>query len=223
MSKTTFVLTVLLFVIYVPTLIAQNEPPKIITGGVINGKAVKLVKPEYPQSAKDVGDEGTVNVQVIIDEEGNIISAAAGSGPKSLHKVSEDAALASKFSPTKLEGKPVRVSGVIVYRFVAETGNSKKLINAGIINGKALKLPKPKYPADAKQVHAQGPVSIQVIINEKGEVISATAISGHEMLRKISEEAALNAKFSPTYLKGKPVKIQGVIVYNFLISGNDQK
>lgn len=223
MNKLTFVLTILLFVICVPTLIAQNEPPKIITGGIINGKAVKLVKPEYPQSAKDAGDEGTVNVQVTIDEEGTVISATAGSGPKSLRKVSEEAGLASKFPPTFLSGKPVKYAGVIVYRFVAETENDKKLVNAGIINGKALKLPKPKYPADAKEVKAQGTVSVQVIINEKGEVVSATAISGHELLRKASEESALLAKFSPTYLKGKPVKIKGVIVYNFLISGNDQK
>ena len=85
----------------------------------------------------------------------------------------------------------------------------------GVITGKASSLPKPVYPATAKAVGASGAVNIQVTIDEHGNVISAKAVSGHMMLRKVSEDAALRAKFSPTTLSTVPVKVTGIIVYNF--------
>jgi TonB family protein len=93
--------------------------PKVISGGVVNGKAINLVKPEYPEAAKAVRASGAVNVQVTIDEEGNVISASAVSGHPLLRAASEAAARASKFKPTLLEGVPVKVTGVVIYNFVA--------------------------------------------------------------------------------------------------------
>jgi protein TonB len=86
---------------------------------VLNGRALHLVQPPYPIPARQAHANGTVIVQVVINEEGNVISAKAISGPPLLQQVSVAAAAASKFSPTKLCEEPVRVSGVIQYRFVA--------------------------------------------------------------------------------------------------------
>jgi TonB family protein len=85
----------------------------------------------------------------------------------------------------------------------------------GVVNGKASSLPKPPYPAAARAVNAKGEVSVQVTIDESGSVISAKAVSGHPLLRRESERAAMNARFSPTTLSKVPVKVTGVIVYNF--------
>ncbi len=85
----------------------------------------------------------------------------------------------------------------------------------GVLNGKALNLPKPTYSAAAKAVRASGDVNVQVTIDEKGNVISASAVSGHALLRQVSEQAARSAKFSPTYLGTQAVKVTGVIVYKF--------
>lgn len=93
---------------------------KTIQGGVINGKAISLVKPVYPDKAKEEGAEGTVFVQVTIDEEGNVISAQAVKGHASLFEASENAARVSKFSPTKLSGQAVKVVGIIVYNFARQ-------------------------------------------------------------------------------------------------------
>lgn len=201
------------------SIYAQDDPAKTINGGVINGKAVNLVKPSYPAAAKEAGAGGTVNVEVIIDEEGNIANAKAVSGHELLRKSSEEAALASKFSPTKLNGQSVKVKGIIVYNFVAgkdSVTDNKGLINAGILNGKALNLPKPSYPSEAKAAKAEGTVTVEVVIDEKGDVISAVAVSGHELLKKEAMTAASKAKFTPTKLKGKPVKVKGIVVYNFV-------
>ncbi len=89
-------------------------------------------------------------------------------------------------------------------------------ISGGVLNGKAISLPKPEYPADAQAAGASGTVVIQVTIDESGMVISTRAISGHPLLRQASINAAMQARFSPTSVMGEPVKVTGVITYNFV-------
>jgi TonB family protein len=91
--------------------------PKTISGGVVNSKATNLVKPPYPAAARAVRAAGAVNVQVTIDESGNVISASATSGHPLLRAAAVQAARSSKFSPTLLSGQAVKVTGVIVYNF----------------------------------------------------------------------------------------------------------
>ncbi len=98
-------------------------------------------------------------------------------------------------------------------KVVAET--APKQISKGVITGLAIKLPKPTYPPAARAIHAGGDVSVQVTIDEYGNVISANAVNGHPLLKKVSEEAARSAKFSPTRLSDQPVKVTGIIVYKF--------
>lgn len=90
-----------------------------------------------------------------------------------------------------------------------------KTISGGVLNGKAIDLAKPAYPAAARAVRASGSVNVQVTVDEKGDVISANAVSGHPLLRSAAVNAARNAKFSPTLLSGQAVQVTGVIVYNF--------
>ena len=89
-------------------------------------------------------------------------------------------------------------------------------ISGGVLNGKATSLPKPPYPAAARAVRASGQVVVQVVISETGSVISASAVSGHPLLRQAAVSAARGARFSPTQLSGQPVKVSGIITYNFV-------
>jgi TonB family protein len=104
--------------------------------------------------------------------------------------------------------------------FTAPVGVSRETIsipsNNAVVNGKAISLPKPPYPAAAKAVRASGVVNIRVLIDEEGNVISANAVSGHPLLRAAAEQAARGAKFSPTLLEGNKVKVSGIITYNFV-------
>ena len=86
-----------------------------------------------------------------------------------------------------------------------------------ILQGKAQSLPQPPYPIIAKQSRVQGPVSIQILVSEEGKVLSAQVVSGSAMLTTAAKEAAMRARFSPTMLNGQPVKIQGIITYNFVL------
>jgi TonB family protein len=91
-----------------------------------------------------------------------------------------------------------------------------KTISGGILNGRAISLPDPRYPAAAKAVQASGSVSVQVLIDETGRVISASAVSGHPLLRSSAEWAAKEARFPPTLLDGVPVKVSGIVTYSFV-------
>ncbi len=91
----------------------------------------------------------------------------------------------------------------------------KPPVSLGVINGRATYLPKPAYPATAVAVRASGQVNVQVTIDEQGRVISAQAVSGHPLLRAAAVNSARNSKFTPTLLSNVPVKVTGVIIYNF--------
>lgn len=90
-----------------------------------------------------------------------------------------------------------------------------KTVSGGVLNGKATNLVKPPYPAAARAVRASGAVNVQVTVDEKGAVVAASTVSGHPLLRAAAVQAARQSKFSPTLLGGKPVRVTGVIVYNF--------
>ena len=89
-------------------------------------------------------------------------------------------------------------------------------ISGGVMNGKAISLPRPDYPPIARSAHASGMIVVQVIIDEAGDVSAAYAVSGHPLLMGVSTAAAKQAKFSPTKLCGEPVRVTGVITYNFV-------
>jgi hypothetical protein len=87
-------------------------------------------------------------------------------------------------------------------------------VSAGVLNGKALNLPVPKYPPSARD--ASGQVIVSIVFDETGKVIWAHATSGPPLLQKAAEESALKATFPPFRLEGKPEKVSGVLIYNFV-------
>jgi periplasmic protein TonB len=87
-----------------------------------------------------------------------------------------------------------------------------------VLTGKAISKPAPPYPAIAKAAGVQGSVAVQVLIDEQGRVLNAKATSGHPLLQSAAVQAAYKATFTPTVLTGSPVKVTGVITYNFVLN-----
>ena len=97
----------------------QQPPVKILkVSRVLNSQAISLPPPSYPPIARQTRTQGTVIVQVLIDEEGKVISAKATSGHVLLVPAAQTAALRARFSPTVLGDQKVKVQGVITYNFV---------------------------------------------------------------------------------------------------------
>ncbi|HET6973075.1 MAG TPA: energy transducer TonB [Pyrinomonadaceae bacterium] len=93
-----------------------------------------------------------------------------------------------------------------------------RVVSKGPITGLAIFLPKPAYSEIAKRARIQGTVSVQVLVDEYGKVVSAKVLSGHPLLTVDAQRAALQARFSPTKLGDQPVRVSGVITYNFVLS-----
>ncbi len=96
------------------------------------------------------------------------------------------------------------------------SSEDKPAAEGGFMNGKAVDLPKAVYPEEARKTHAAGTVQVQVLVDETGKVISATAVFGPEELRDAAVKAAQRAKFKPTLVEGVPVKVKGILTYDFV-------
>lgn len=109
-----------------PKVVAASRvkpPPRPVSLGVINGRAMTLVKPVYPPTAREVRIAGEVQVTVLISEEGCVVRAEVQSGHPLLRTSALNAARASTFMPTSFGGVPVLLWGLIVYRFQSEWAN----------------------------------------------------------------------------------------------------
>lgn len=234
----------ILGVIGVGAAAAQDPGIKSVRVDILNGKATSLPFPEYPEGAKSAGIGGTVAVDVVIDENGQVISAIGdpmdqhaaydANGVKlasvaidpMLRESAENAARMAKFSPTLLSGVPVQVKGRILYNFASTTEarlppHADNPDSGSMINADATSLPQPAYPAAARAVKAQGQVMVRIEIDTEGNVTSATALSGHPLLRAAAQNAASAAKFKPSADAAKAPR-SGVLVYSFQISTSPQ-
>lgn len=116
--------------------------------------------------------------------------------PPAFNRMPADAANATQEMP-----KQIRVSG-------------------GVLQGSALRKVQPPYPPIAKAAQAEGAVQVQVLVNETGEVLEASAVNGHPLLRDAALQAAQQWQFKPTELGGKPVKVSGVLTFNFTLGAS---
>lgn len=95
-------------------------------------------------------------------------------------------------------------------------GVQRDIAFSGVLNGKALQLPQPTYPLLAKTARIAGGVVIRIVIDEEGKVAAAQASSGHPLL--VAAAAVVRgARFAPTLVEGKPIKVIGEIRYNFTL------
>jgi len=120
--------------------------------------------------------------------------------------------------------------GILLVGFNETFGQKKKalqksksiVINCGVCNQKAIFLPQPEYPKTAIAVRASGEVVVQILIDEKGNVIKAEVISGHPLLWASSVKAALLAKFEPFSISRKSVRVNNTIVYKYSLDSPNQ-
>ncbi|HVI69950.1 MAG TPA: TonB family protein, partial [Pyrinomonadaceae bacterium] len=97
----------------------------------------------------------------------------------------------------------------------APSSDSVKPIEGGLLNSKALSLPKPVLSEEAKRLKESGKITVRVIIDESGKVVSAKAMNGTAALREAAEAAARQATFAPTIQDGITVRVTGELVYTF--------
>lgn len=130
-------------------------------------------------------------------------NAAQSTSPKNAEPVTNSAA-----QPTETSN-PTQSQPVPTTKLEAKAVTEEQLRKA------AISLPQPEYPTTAELAGRGGKVEVQVIVDEKGDVVAAKSVSGESILYPAAEAAALKAHFSPAVLSAEPTRVFGVIAYNF--------
>jgi len=168
----------------------------------------------YLNTKKDDATQEQFLSSFVLPEKTNAPPATVASeAPVSTSNATASAAETPSAKPAANDNADTKQDDPVRVPTSTEPGHAP--ISGGVLNGKAISLPAPEYPAMAKQARASGAVAVQVMIDESGAVILARAVSGHPLLQAAAVAAARQARFSPTLLMGEPVKVNGVIVYNF--------
>lgn len=210
MTKKIFLIIACLFTIYVVSFGQNNRQIKTVNVGVVNKKALSLQKPKIPQHFR-INEEQIVAVQVVIDESGKVMTTDAIFGHALLQQGCEFAARQAKFPPTLIEPGHHKVKALLIYKFkpdgTIETDIEK---DDEAVLGKVTKFVEPIPPFCNCRYGSNPKVLVQAEVDGQGNVTKATGISGHAMLKIVSEKAALSTTFLPINFKTKLI-----ISYNF--------
>ncbi len=85
--------------------------------GSLISYATRRVNPVYPVQAKSMRMEGTVKVQLIVDEEGKVSKVEKASGPALLKRAAREAVRKWEFTPFVRDGQPVKAMGYVSFNF----------------------------------------------------------------------------------------------------------
>jgi len=153
--------------------------------------------------------DGNVIVQVEIDEKGDVESATAISGHSFFRPILEKASKKMKFAPLEFKGTNYPSTVTVTYRVVSTPAGLLP-----ILNGTAIRMPKPAYPPEAEKACANGRVEVEVLAARDGSILKADAIRGEPNLYESAVSAAKNAKLK--FHDHAPSKeFRGRLVYNF--------
>lgn len=222
-----------------PQLISSPriKVPKEAKETSLGGKVSVLVSLDEAGNVSDVKE---------VIGPGFVCSSVDRPDVKAIREAARNLALQSKFSPAKRTGQFVDSTLWVTFDFPGRKGTSdfnfdvgdeskglkyynatnntspvnpkesSETLSGGALNGKASELPRPSYSPAARAVRASGPVPVQVLIDEQGKIFMAQPVDGHPLLRQNAVRAACRARFMPTLLSGEPVKVSGIITYNFV-------
>jgi periplasmic protein TonB len=191
----------------VQTMLAPPPPPSAPPPPAPQVQIKNIPVPEIfapPPKPRDIPDPTTVKARPVVQPvssgvPGGVPGGMAGGIPGGTPKASDEP------PPPPPPPKPTP----------EPTPKQIQKISSGVLPGLAIKKPPPPYPPIAKAARASGAVLIQVLISEDGRVEDAQVISGHQLLREAALAAAKQWVFRPTTLSGVPVKVQGILTFNF--------
>ena len=91
------------------------------------------------------------------------------------------------------------------------------VMSGGLLQTKTIDEHSPAYPHYAKVARVSGKVVVHVEVDEDGRVSKAKATSGFGMLPEAAEKDALETRFPPARLSGRPARVAGIIMYNYVL------
>lgn len=196
---------------------------------IISNRGFGGENPAYPPDAKKKHIQGTVKVKAVTSKQGYVVSAKAISGPQILREPAVKAVRTWRFEPHLLHGNPVAVYTSITFVYgrnrlslpqrtdtpppsaQGPLASPIVRVSGDIMAGNRIGGQSPEYPSDAKEKHIHGSVEVKVLVSKQGDVISANAISGPQILREPAVKTVLTWHYKPYLLGGNPVAVSTII------------
>lgn len=203
----------LIFAVQTGAVLAQETKPR--KRPILNGAASYLPAPILSKEVKEFCASGKVEVEVDIDESGKVISARPISGDKLLFDSTISAARRATFRHM-VDGHSVRMNGLLIYDFTA----GKKCINAGIVNKRAINIPKPIVDKKLDWIAKEIDVVVAILVSMDGRVLYAQTVTDVEpMIRAAVEKSALGSRFSYVNDVPRNINVRASLVYKFKPDG----
>ena len=204
-------------------MLKMAQPVNSAANAEANSATARTVKPEIktqlvvPADPKSLpANKPTANPSVAGNNKGALSLPAVKTTTNSSNASNASVLASGKVAPTTSNG-----TMVVLDSEPPAIGTPKPLmkpVSGGVLNGRALNMPSPTYPDAARRMRMSGIVTVEVVVDESGKVIAASATSGPTILREPAIQAALKARFSATKLSGQPVKVTGIINYKFSLT-----
>lgn len=176
-----------------------------------------------PQSTRFASalSSGLVNASVAstveVTSDAAILIDTTESGVKTIIRPNERDYRSGGGSARRKSENSFVIDGQETVNFSTGAINKNNPAPASYLTGKALKLSKPVFPANQQWDGSDGSVGVAITVNEAGNVVSAKAETGNQILRAASEQAARGSIFKPVEIGGKPIQFIGAIIYNFAL------
>jgi TonB family protein len=201
---------------YVESTLKNSEAYQVAVDQLKNNKEASEYLGEVKSTGFPIGSfnesaGGTGSAAFTMSVEG---SKASGQYAVTMNRTGGKWSVADGYLRTA-DGRMIDVTTVPVADGGAGASGAAGAVTGVMLDDKVLEKPEPAYPQLAKSVRASGRVVVQVSVDERGRVTEARAVSGHPLLRASAEAAARRARFSQTVVSGKPVRVTGLITYDF--------
>jgi TonB family protein len=194
--------------------VVEGEP-----AGIKLERRAPLTYPFYLPAEEQV--DGTVAVDIDINQRGEVVDARVLSGPLSLRKAALIQVLNWRYRPVNVPAKvvvrlsyrrpdvqfffPMGTSDAVLERSIAAPGTVR--VASQVQAAKLIEKLEPDYPPAALQARIQGLVKFRVLVQRDGTVGNVSLISGHPVLVPAAQEVIRRHRYQPTYRNGQPVEI----------------
>ncbi len=222
-----------------PTLQAQQREPVQVDGKLMESKLLERVAPVYPEIALRGRMEGTVDLEVLVNEQGLVarVRIIRGGYPP-LQPAAAEAVRQWRYQPTYLNGEavPVLTTASVTFKLPgAATGprpaataapniaspssRPPTRVGGAIQESKLTKKVVAVYPEVALRARVETTVILELLINEQGEVANIRIIQGHPLLDAAAMDAVKQWRYQPTYLNGEAVPVLTTATVTFKLPG----
>jgi TonB family protein len=170
-------------------------------------KVIHKVDPVYPEEAEREGVEGKVVLDVTVEQNGEVSMAKVLSGHKLLQQAAVDAVKQWRFANSVNDSVTIQLT---ISFSLSGSATEPQTREPALTNTHKVEA---VYPEEAKRQHIQGQVAIEIKVNDKGEVVDARAVGGHDLLRQSAVDAAKQFRFS----NNRHATVTATITFNFVL------